>query len=242
MIIPSRILNPLHITFDIIFLAGLIILLLVKKRNMTLLFGLAGGIIYFLVDWGIFYKLMGTRAIFINGAEMSEGGKALFLLWLSMSYGVTNFAWIWLWLKRDKHLLEFSAYILIGWLAVAIAATGLGVNLDQIAISRGTDKFHSFMAVFLMLSYGAVIIFNMVNKKGIKLPLLWMFAIGVLVQLGWETALLLGGVRSAGYSAFDAIKTLVVNSLIETNPAVPVILLIQSLLYKWRNEDLKKAA
>ena len=240
MITPSRILNPLHIGFDIAFLIVFLILLLIKKRNMTVLFGLVGGIIYFLVDWGIFYKVMGTRELFVNGAEMSETGKALFLLWLSMSYGITNFAWIWLWLKRDKHLVEFSAYILIGWLAIAVAATGLGGSLDQITIRRGTNSFHAFMAIFLVLSYGAVIVFNMVNKKGIKLPILWMLAIGILVQLGWETALLLGGVRSAGYSAFEAMRTLVVNSLIETNPAVPSIFLYQYLLYKWRGEDLKR--
>lgn len=30
------------------------------------------------------------------------------LLWMSMSYGFTNFTWIWLWLSKDKHLLEWS--------------------------------------------------------------------------------------------------------------------------------------
>ena len=242
MITPSRVLNPLHIGFDIAFLLVFIVLLIVKKKYMTLLFGLAGGVIYFLVDWGIFYKIMGTREIFLNGVNMGEGGKFWFLLWLSISYGLTNFAWIWLWLRKDKYLKEFSAYILIGWLAIAVAATGLGANLSQITIRRGTDKFHAFMAIFLALSYGSVIVFNMVNKKGIKLPILRMLAIGILVQLGWETALLLGGVRSAGYGAYEAIRTLVVNSLIETNPAVPCIFLFQYLLYKWRGEDLKKPA
>lgn len=30
------------------------------------------------------------------------------LLWMSMSYGFTNFTWIWLWLNKDKHLFEWS--------------------------------------------------------------------------------------------------------------------------------------
>jgi len=232
--------NPLHISLDIIFLIGFLVLLFVKRKHMTLLFGLAGGVLYFLVDWGIFYKVMGTRALHINGVEMSEFGKVLFLFWLSMSYGITNFAWIWLWLRRDEYLKEFSVYILVGWLAVAIAATDLGSNLSQITLSRGTGIFHSVMALYLFIAYGAVIIFNIVNKKGIKLPVLWMLAIGILVQLGWEAALLLGGIRSVDYSAFEAIRTLVVNSLIETNPAVPSILLFQYLLYKWRKEDLSR--
>lgn len=238
-IIPSRVLNPLHIWFDVIFLLGLVALLIVKKRYMTLLVGLGGGLLYFIVDWGIFYKVMGTREIFLNGADLPEGGKFLFLLWLSMSYGLTNFAWIWLWIKKDKHLKEFSAYILIGWLAVAIAGTGLGSSLPEFTIRRGTGVFHSVMAVYLFIAYGAVIAYNLINKKGKKLPILWMLAIGVLVQFGWEAALLLGGVRSAGYNAFDTVITLVVNSLIETNPAVPSLFLIQYLIYKWRGEDLK---
>ena len=239
MIIPSRILNILHIEFDVVFLIGFLILLIVKKRYMTLLFGLAGGVLYFVVDWGIFYKIMGTRQIFFNGADMREDGKIFFLLWLSMSYGITNFAWIWLWLRRDKHLLEFSAYILIGWLSIAIAATGLGGNLDKITIRRGTDSFHAVMALYLLLSYAIVIVINLVNKRGTKLPILWMLAIGILVQFGWEAALLLGGVRE-GYNALDAVRTLVVDSLIETNPAVPTIYLLQYLLYKRRGEDLTK--
>jgi hypothetical protein len=224
MITPTRIMNPLHITFDIVFLIGFLILLFVKRRHMTLLFGFAGGIIYFLVDWGIFYKIMGTRTILINGVNMSEAGKILFLLWLSMSYGMTNFAWICLWLKRDEYLKEFSIYILVGWVAIAISATDLGANLSQIQLSRGTGIFHAVMALYLILSYCTVVVFNLVNKKGTKLPILWMLAIGILVQFGWEAALLLGSVRSAGYSPFEAIRTLVVNSLIETNPAVPSIL------------------
>lgn len=238
-IIPSRILNPLHIILDVVFLLILMFLLLKKKRYMTLLFGIAGGIIYFIVDWGIFYKIMGTREIFLNGINMSEPGKFLFLLWLSMSYGITNFCWIWLWLKKDDNLKEFSLYILIGWLAVAVAATGLGSNLNQITIRRGTEKFHAFMAIFMAAAYGSVILYNLLNKKGKKLPLLRMLAIGILVQLGWETALLLGGVRSVGYSAFDTISTLIVNSLIETSPAAPVIFGLQILIYRWCGEDLK---
>lgn len=36
------------------------------------------------------------------------------LLWMSMSYGFTNFVWIWLWITKDKNL--FAGYlILIIW-------------------------------------------------------------------------------------------------------------------------------
>ena len=36
----------------------------------------------------------------------------------------------------------------------------------------------------------------------VRINLLWLLAIGVLVQFGWEAGLLLGGIRSAGFSDF----------------------------------------
>ncbi|MCX5976136.1 MAG: hypothetical protein NTV33_04730 [Coprothermobacterota bacterium] len=57
------------------------------RRFQALLAGIAGGILYFLVDYGIFYLALGTRVI--TGADTFR-----LLLWLSFSYGLTNFAWI----------------------------------------------------------------------------------------------------------------------------------------------------
>ena len=52
-------------------------------------------------------------------------------------------------------------------------------------------------------------------------------AIGILVQFGWEAGLLLGGIRSAGFTAWeDKLRTLLVNSLLETNLGMPYIYLI----------------
>ena len=86
-VVPSRDLNTLYILLDCLFLVFLGALLLLQKRKLTFLFGVSGGILYFLVDYGIFYLLLGTRQV--TGAD-----TALFLLWLSMSYGFTNFVWI----------------------------------------------------------------------------------------------------------------------------------------------------
>ena len=68
--------------------------------------GLLGGVLYMLIDYGVFYLLLGTRAVY--GAD-----PFWFLLWLSMSYGFTNFVWIWLWLDRDGHALEMF-YLCVG--------------------------------------------------------------------------------------------------------------------------------
>ena len=123
-VIPSRDLNLLYILLDIGFLLILAGALLWCRKYLAALFGLFGGLLYFLVDYGGFYLLLGTR-------EVSGADPFWFLLWLSMSYGFTNFVWIWLWLDRDGHALEWSVLIVAGWLAVALLAALPGVVVNS---------------------------------------------------------------------------------------------------------------
>ena len=70
-------------------------------------------------------------------------------------------------------------------------------------------------------------IYNLWQKnraRRIQIP--WLLAIGILVQFGWEAGLLLGGVRSAGFSLEEKLLPLIVNSLLETNLGMPYIYLI----------------
>ena len=112
-VIASRSMNYLYIYLDIAFLCLLAGLLIWQKKYQALLVGLFGGLLYFAVDYGIFYAWLGTRRV--EGAD-----TALFLLWLSMSYGFTNFVWIWLWLDRDSRLLEWSLLIPLAWFSEAL--------------------------------------------------------------------------------------------------------------------------
>lgn len=60
-VIPSRDLNLLYILLDIGFLLILAGALLWCRKYLAALFGLFGGLLYFLVDYGGFYLLLGTR-------------------------------------------------------------------------------------------------------------------------------------------------------------------------------------
>ncbi len=96
-IVAKRVFNTLYIYLDICFLVFLCAMLIVKKKYLTLLWGIAGGILYMIVDYGIFHLLTHSRSI--------EGGHLFWvLLWMSMSYGITNFVWIWLWISKDERL------------------------------------------------------------------------------------------------------------------------------------------
>ena len=77
------------------------------------------------------------------------------------------------------------------------------------------------MALILFIGYLIAIIWNLKEKKEYRIPIPWLLAIGILVQAGWEASLLIGGIRSAGLSFSDSMRTLIVNSLLETNLGLP---------------------
>ena len=234
-IIARRQFAPLYIWLDTAFLIVFALILLWKKKYMTVLVGLVMGVVYMLVDYGIFHLLLHTRSI-------SEGHSLFWvLLWMSMSYGFTNFAWIWLWLSKDKHLFEWSLLILSWWFCVPMITQTFAGDATPIVIERTTGSYHGYMAVILFVGYLGVIIYNLAQKdrlRRINIP--WILTIGILVQFGWEAGLLIGGIRSAGFaSASDKLMTLVVNSLLETNLGMPYVYCIFAVLTSKFTEQLR---
>ncbi len=232
-IIASRDFNLAYIILDSIFIVVFLILLFIKKKYLTIIWAIFGGVLYFAVDYLIFHLLTHSRSI-------TGGSMFWVLLWMSMSYGITNFAFIWLALSKDKYIIEWSLLIFIWWIACPIISKMIDSPL--IHIQRTTCKYHGVMALILFISYSAVIIYNLYYAKAKceRINILWIFIIGVLAQLGWEVALLLGGIRSNNLSLESKILTLVINSLMETNLGLPLMLLIYISVSSKYNEDLSK--
>lgn len=235
-IIARRQFAPLYIYLDIAFLLTFVILLILKKKYMTLLVGFLMGIVYMLVDYGIFHLLLHTRSI-------SEGHSLFWvLLWMSMSYGFTNFTWIWLWLSKDEHLFEWSFLILCWWFCCPLLTQTFAPAAAPIVIERTTGAYHGYMAAILFVGYFGVILYNLLQKekaKRIRIP--YLLAIGILVQFGWEAGLLLGGIRSAGFaSVTDKLHTLLVNSLLETNLGMPYVYVLYILYSSRFTEQLRR--
>jgi len=207
-IIAARSFNFLYIYLDIIWLLFFCGLLWVTKRKLVLLVGLAAGLIYFLVDYGIFYKLLDTRVV--TGAD-----PFWLLLWMSFTYGITNFAWIWLMLDRDQYALEWSILILSAWLTIALLSQNFGLNLVTVTTSRGTGSYHGVMALICFVGYLIIILRNLRNNVQERILILPLLGIGIGIQFGWEAILLVSGIRPA------TIFPMVINSLIETNLGIP---------------------
>jgi len=224
-IIAARTLNTLYIYIDIVWLLVYAAILIYNKRYLAVIVGAAGGLIYFAVDYGIFYLALNTRVI--NGAD-----PFWFLLWLSISYGFTNFAWIWLLLDRDGKAVEWSTLTIAGWVAVAFLSQNFGPAFPVVSIQRGTTSYHGIMALILLAGYTCLILNNLKSKPAAKANILQLLAIGIGVQFSWEFVLLISNIRPTG------VLPLIVNSLIETNLGMPYLYLIHRAIGTQFNEDL----
>ena len=179
-LIARRAFSPVYIGLDTAFLLLFAALLLWKRRYMTVVVGGLAGILYMLVDYGIFHLLCGARSI--------SPGYSLFwvLLWMSMSYGFTNFTWIWLWLSKDAHLFSWSFLILLWWFVCPqLAATFSPADDAQIVIERTTGAYHGYMALLLFVGYLGVILYNLWQGRPECRPCHWR---ACAVWLGSGTA------------------------------------------------------
>ncbi len=236
-IVPTRHLNILYIILDCAFLAVLAGLMAWKKRYSTLLFALFGGVLYTIVDYGGFYLLSHTRAVFIGDELQGAGITFLVLLWMSMSYGFTNFAFIWTLVGKDK-LAKYWVFLIVMWWMICPSISELG-GAATITTSRTTGAYHGWMGAALVLSYLTLTVL-LLRKSPEEAPVsVWrLCAIGVAVQFGWEFSLLVNGIRPMNEAS---IRTLIVNSCLETNLGMP---LIYAIWYAWSrryNEDLTRA-
>jgi len=215
--IVARSFNTLYIILDIVWLFCVAGFLLYYKKRQAVVVGLLAGIIYFFVDYGIFYWFLGTRRVI--GAD-----PFWLLLWLSISYGFTNFCWIWLLLDRDGREVEWSLLFILGWIAIGQLSQNFGSPFAVVSISRGIGSYHGTMALILLVGYLLVIAHNLSGKEHINI--LWLMAIGIGVQFAWEASLLLNGIRPAQW------QPIVVNSLIETNLGIPYTYFIHKAVQK----------
>jgi hypothetical protein len=209
-VIPAREFNFLYIYLDSVWLFILFFIFIYTKRYMAIIAGLAGA---------------------VSGAN-----PATLLLWLSISYGFTNFAWIWLWLDRDSHALEWSILIISGWFTTALLSKNFGSNFALISIQRGTSSYHGVMALILLVGYSILIIKNIKRSAEVKerINIFWILSIGVLVQFSWEAVLLISGIRNPGF------MPLIVNSLLETNLGLPYLFLIHRAISTRFEENLNR--
>ncbi|MCD8307035.1 MAG: hypothetical protein LUD51_02235 [Clostridia bacterium] len=233
-ITPTRSLNLLYIILDSIFIVILMALFIWQKRYQTAIFAFIGGIIYVIVDYCGFYLISGTRTVYINGVEADALHTFWVLLWMSMSYGITNFAFMWTCINKDK-LAKYWIFLIIVWWLIAPSISELGGDAT-ITTQRTTGAYHGWMGVVMIVSYLILAIILLWKKKPF-ISLLYLFVIGFFVQFGWEFSLLINGIRPMNDMS---LQTLIVNSCLETNLGMPAAYLIWWFVRRYRYEDMTK--
>jgi hypothetical protein len=225
--------NLAYPVLDSIFIIFFCALLIADKNYRALVWGLAAGLLYFIVDFGIFHYLTRSRTI-------TEGFSMFWiLLWMSFSYGITNYVWMWLWFGKSEHFWGYSTLIIAWWISCPMVSEMFRAA-PVFSISRTTGSYHGVMALIMFISYAGVLIYNIRAGKEKRLSIPWMLFIGIFIQFSWEFSLLVSGIRSAGAAPFEALRTMIVNSLVETNLGVPssylLFVLINRSLDKGRSK------
>ena len=213
----ARTFSSLYIFLDVAWLLTFMGILVYFRKWLALVAGLGMGVVLFLIDYGLYYQVLGTRHV--EGAD-----PFWFLLWFSISYGLAEFAWIWLLLDRDGHGVEWSLLPILGWVAVSQLSNSYGSGFTEISVSRGVG-YHGVMAAILLAGYAVVVIRKLRGREQVNV--LWLMAIGIGVQFAWEAALLISGIRPAQW------QPIVVNSLIETNCGIPILYYVHKFITGW---------
>ena len=221
--------STLYIAIDLAWFAVYLAILLWFRKFIPVTVGLFAGVIYFLVDYGIFYHLTGSRTV--------EGADPLwFLFWMSMTVGFTNFAWMWILLDRDRYAFEWSLLTIMGFFGVAIISQAFGGEFPTIKAWRTTSSYHGYMMLILMAGYTMLIVRN-VSGRYEHVNLLWLLAIGVGIQLSWEVILFITKVRPV------ELNSIAVRSLLETNLGMPYAWLIhRAIQSRWSPDSTANAA
>lgn len=131
----------------------------IRKKYMTMLVWLGMGVVYMLVDYGVFHLICHSRSI------SDEYSLFWVLLWMSMSYGFTNFTWIWLCLSKDEHLPEWSLLILSWWFCCPLLTQTFVLNAVLIVIQRTTGAYHGYMALILFVGYLGAIVYDLRQQQ-----------------------------------------------------------------------------
>lgn len=247
---PTRHFSLSYIIIDSLCLLLFLYLLFRKKKYVTLLWSLFGGILYWIVDYGYFYLISHSREISItisgNTQVASSLVTSLVLLWMSLSYGILDFAFIWLWLKKDEDRKEFTWLIIAYWCTIPLVSTIFDNSIGDMiyfTTTRSTGKYHGIMALIMLVGYIVLIIYNLTRKKTEdKANIARIFLIGFMSQFLWEFFLLVFNIRSSIYEGNmrREIMTLLQDSLIETNLGLPYMYFISRFVYSKLDESLKR--
>jgi hypothetical protein len=220
-----RIFDVDFMLFDLIFTAIWMILLYKKGYMKPLLFGFLGIGINMLVDYGIWYNVLGIRTISGLPHWMSPFA---FFVYFSISYGMVEYSYVQVMFSIDsqeknslKEMLSWSFFLFGGWLLFGILSYIIPINDSEITVQRVMTEQRIFQVYAVIAEYVFLGILAYMRKYGLSgRKILYIFAVGFFVHFSMETTLLLTGVRVLDFF------NLIFNSIVEFNTGAPILYLM----------------
>jgi len=162
--------NVLYIWIDAILLLAFLCILARTRRHAALV-----------VDYGFFYALLGTRTVVGMSVLPLE-------FWLSVSYGITNMAWMWLWFDEPGNRWEWSILFPAGGLTSALGSQGFGGMFHSVQIARHVSSYHGIMVAFALVGYGWLAMHNL-RQPDERYSIRSALIIGIGIQFTWEAVM-----------------------------------------------------
>ncbi|MEI8005423.1 MAG: hypothetical protein WCI48_04395 [Bacteroidota bacterium] len=215
------------IYFDLVFLVFWITTLARKRHFSAIRWGIAGWIIYILIDYMLWYRIMGSRHY--SGGLYPE----LFFAWFCFSPGFVQFSYVIVMFEKrsNREILFWTFLFYCGWTMVGLLSQWLPLDDTLIRVSRdmGQGKQRWIMGGLAVLNLFAGIIMIYMEKISWK-DLLYIFLIGTLVEFALEFSLLVSGIRLEQGQWSPGM--MIVNALVEFNCGIFIMFLIWGFLKK----------
>lgn len=214
----DRIFDVDFIYFDLMLATLWIVLFIKTKQYPAILMGLLASCIYFMVDFGLWYSILGTRHI---DAPMDAG---LFLFYFSFTYGIIQFGYITVMITPKTNKIFWTILLYGGWIIMALLSQWIAWDDREISISR--DMTNGRWIQFAMMIVGLLFVYLASQYSSTFRNIKWyytvpiLFAIGIIVHVALEVPLVIAGIRPFNWNDF------LWNSVIEFNSGIGAIYFI----------------
>jgi hypothetical protein len=212
--------------FDLAFTIVWIAILYRRGYIKPLLFGFFGIIVNFIIDYGVWYSLMGIRTVEGLPIWMSP---LSFFLYFSITYGMVQYSYVQVMFsfrgesedKEKWRRYRWSGLLFGGWLIIGIISIALPLMDSEIAVIRYMNEQRFIEVIVVIAEYALLAYLASKKKHDLNLRrIAYIFSVGFFVHFSMEFTLLLSGIRRSG--VFD----LIFNSLLEFNMGAPLLYLM----------------
>jgi len=216
--------------FDFAFTIIWMIILYKKGYIKPLLFGLMGIAINFVVDYGLWYNVMGIRTVEGLPVWMSP---LTFFVYFSITYGMMQYSYVQVMFTKKfedperlkKERIEIALLFFFGWLVIAYLSELVPLDDTLVTVTRIMTNQRVIEILVVIVEFSFLAFLAHKKKFGIDWRVIgYIFCVGFFVHFSMEFTLFLPGIRQS--SLFD----LVFNSLFEFNMGAPLLYLMLNVL------------